>query len=363
MTKRVLLVGSIPPPYHGSNIMCESFLNALKNTGVNVYFVDKRFSFSISEMGELGFKKILVAIKVLLGILRIANKSKPSVAIVFISTKGYAIIFEYLICRILYFVHIPYIIRMGGYGYSEKSNKNKLVLKFTEFIFHHADRGIVLDEILKKDVIHLIPSSKLIVVPNTLEDTIYIKNDFEGNEIKLLYCSNLLPGKGALEFINSVLEINMLNKFKIKATIIGDYQSFDFFTELLTLAKQAEQIISFKGLVIGDEKLKIFAESDIFIFPTYYELETFGLVNLEAMRAGLPVVTTNWAAIPKVVIDNQTGFIVPPRDIKKLTEKIILLIENKSLRIKFGFNGRARYLEHFSSTILEKKLKQIIDRY
>jgi glycosyltransferase involved in cell wall biosynthesis len=252
---------------------------------------------------------------------------------------------------------------MGCFGYFKKSKITNLQNKLIKFIFHHADLGIILDKILEKDVLELIPHQKLTVIPNTLKDTTYIKNKFNNNEIKLLFCSNLLPGKGAVEFINSVIEISKLNKFNIKANIIGDYQSIDFYNELQTLSKPVEQLVIFKGLVIDDEKLKIFSESDIFVFPSYYELETFGLVNLEAMRAGLPVISTNHAAIPNIVINNKTGFIVPPRDIKELTEKIILLIENKELRIKYGMNGRERFLKYYNSNILEKKLTKIIERY
>jgi glycosyltransferase involved in cell wall biosynthesis len=232
-----------------------------------------------------------------------------------------------------------------------------------KFIFNYSDLVIILNDTLKQDILPFIPIEKMIVIPNTLKDTKYIKNSYKSNEIKLLFCANLFPDKGIIEYIKCVIEVSKLNRFKIKAIVIGDYQTVNFFNEIKTLVKPVEQIVSFKGLVVGDEKLRIFSNSDIFIFPTYYKLETFGLVNLEAMRAGLPVISTNHAAIPNIVIDNYTGFIVPPRDINKLIEKVIILIENEKLREKFGKNGRERFLKYYNTSILEKALKKILEHY
>ena len=85
------------------------------------------------------------------------------------------------------------------------------------------------------------------------------------------------------------------------------------------------------------------------IFALTSEREAFGLVNAEAMRCGLPVVATNVGGIPDVVTHNQTGILVPPRDIPAITNALQTLIDNPDLRHRMGAAGKQRADTHFSA--------------
>ena len=63
----------------------------------------------------------------------------------------------------------------------------------------------------------------------------------------------------------------------------------------------------------NNEKNQIFMESDIFVFPTYYANETFGLVNIEAMQFGLPIFIR--IAISDIVNNNVNGFIIKKKSL------------------------------------------------
>src|SRR5690606_3746536 len=88
-----------------------------------------------------------------------------------------------------------------------------------------------------------------------------------------------------------------------------------------------ENIVFSHGKKYAGEKIEFFQKADVFIFPTYYHYETFGLVNLEAMQFGLPIIATPEGGIPEVVIDQETGFLVPQKDVTALADKIQLLYE------------------------------------
>ena len=94
------------------------------------------------------------------------------------------------------------------------------------------------------------------------------------------------------------------------------------------------------GRVYGEEKETLFAKSDIFVFPSYYERETFGIVNIEAMSWGLPVISSNEGAISEVVQDGISGFIVNPKSPKEIADRILTLVNNPDLRRKMGVKGR-----------------------
>ena len=85
---------------------------------------------------------------------------------------------------------------------------------------------------------------------------------------------------------------------------------------------------------------EILAALDIFVLPS--RSEGFGRANLEAMAAGLPVVSTRVGGIPEVVIDGETGILVPPNRPEALAEAITALAEDPALRKRLGAAGRKR---------------------
>jgi len=78
-------------------------------------------------------------------------------------------------------------------------------------------------------------------------------------------------------------------------------------------------------------------------------LETFGLVLIEAMYAGIPVIGTDAGGVPEIIDENQTGLLFPPDDALALAEKIQLYIESPDLRKHCAENGRLKVKEKFSS--------------
>jgi len=85
---------------------------------------------------------------------------------------------------------------------------------------------------------------------------------------------------------------------------------------------------------------------DIFVFPSH--AEAYGLVVLEAMAVGLPVVSSKCDGILDIVIEGETGELVPPREVTQLVEKVETLIQSPEKRNRYGEQGRRRVLEEFS---------------
>jgi glycosyltransferase involved in cell wall biosynthesis len=114
-----------------------------------------------------------------------------------------------------------------------------------------------------------------------------------------------------------------------------------------------------------DDVNELMLSADILIHPARWE--GFGLVFLEAMRAGLPVVATRAGAIPEIVADGITGLLVPPDDPDQLAAAIIELIRNPARRLEMGAAGFERLKKCFSpeqmasgtagvyETVLEKR--------
>ena len=109
-----------------------------------------------------------------------------------------------------------------------------------------------------------------------------------------------------------------------------------------------KEIVQLTGPLHGDEKWKAYSRADVFCFPTFYSAETFPVVAIEAMMFGLPVVATNWRGLPDIVVDGETGFLVPPKDAQSIAERLERLISDPDLRRTMGAVGRRRYEQNFT---------------
>jgi glycosyltransferase involved in cell wall biosynthesis len=89
----------------------------------------------------------------------------------------------------------------------------------------------------------------------------------------------------------------------------------------------------------------LFARASLFALPTLRE--AFGLAFLEAMAFGLPVVATSIGAIPEIVVDGETGVLVPPRDPAALAAACVSLLGDPARARRLGEAGRARAAERF----------------
>lgn len=87
--------------------------------------------------------------------------------------------------------------------------------------------------------------------------------------------------------------------------------------------------------------------SDIAVVPST-EPEPFGMVAIEAMAAGLPVVAASHGGLLDIVVDGSTGLLVPPRDGQALSEALERLIKDPVLRQRMGHEGLQRQAAHFS---------------
>jgi glycosyltransferase involved in cell wall biosynthesis len=91
------------------------------------------------------------------------------------------------------------------------------------------------------------------------------------------------------------------------------------------------------------------------------DFESFGVVNVEAMACGKPVVSTNRGGPSETIVDGETGFLVSPRDPEALAKQVILLLRDPSLCARMGAAGRARVEQHFSAHAVGRRYTQIID--
>jgi glycosyltransferase involved in cell wall biosynthesis len=114
-------------------------------------------------------------------------------------------------------------------------------------------------------------------------------------------------------------------------------------------AHQADPILREKLTYLGfrSDVERVIAASDVVVCASHFE--SYGMVNVEAMACGKPVVSTRRGGPSETILDEETGYLVDAGDADSLAKRVIELLRDADLRAKIGLAGRARAIGHFSA--------------
>ena len=199
-----------------------------------------------------------------------------------------------------------------------------------------------------------VPKKKLKVIPNAIfEPKVRTKT------LKTLVCcvSRLEKGKGQDLLIEAWQKVAKKMP-QAHLNIVGEGDMFKKLKDKVADLKLGKNI-TLKGWVT-DALIEI-AEAEVFVFPSTWPLEGFGIVTIEAMSLGKPVVGFATGPLPEIV-DMNTGILVPPGDINSLASAIINLLKDEKLRMSLGQNARKKYEERFTFKSTGKKYLKVIEK-
>ncbi len=208
---------------------------------------------------------------------------------------------------------------------------------------------VVYNNIQKEILSKFIRNTNIAVIPTGIDVAKFQVSDFDseiltpGSEIKTTILMNGRvsdPAKGFSTLHKAFLDLKEKHK-NIRLLVTS---KFDF----------AEEGIESTGWVPFDEIYRLYDFSDICVIPSKWE-EPFGIVALEAMASGKPVVASRVGGLKDIVVDGETGYLVENGDVNGFTEKVALLINNKNLRAEMGMKGIERAKEY--------EWEKVIDMY
>jgi glycosyltransferase involved in cell wall biosynthesis len=148
---------------------------------------------------------------------------------------------------------------------------------------------------------------------------------------------------------------------EVHMTFAGDWQDNNDRRDAFDLisANGLSKHVTFTGEVNGRDKMQLYRKHDVFVFAPV-EPEGLPWVILEAMSAGLPVITSDQGAITEVVQDGQTGYVIDPHP-KEISDKVCYLLENRAEARSMGLNGRQRVEKHFSEAAYLKAIHRVFE--
>lgn len=113
--------------------------------------------------------------------------------------------------------------------------------------------------------------------------------------------------------------------------------------------------VVFPGRVEHSTAMQLFAGCEVFVLPSRHE--PFGIVNLEAMAVGKPVIATRVGGVPEIVVDDENGLLVPSENPDALAAGISRLLEDEALRLRLATNGRAMSKQFTWTRIADRYLE------
>jgi len=162
-------------------------------------------------------------------------------------------------------------------------------------------------------------------------------------EPTVLFVGRLVAYKGVEVLLRA------LPGLPVRAVIVGDGPCRASLEALAAELGVADRV-TFAGQVSDEARIEAYRAADMFVLPSVSRQEAFGMVQLEAMLSGLPVVSTALpTGVPWVNQDGQTGLVVPPGDSAALRSALADLAASPGLRRDLGTQGRARALATFTA--------------
>lgn len=199
------------------------------------------------------------------------------------------------------------------------------------------------------------------VIPFGVDTSIFSsEKKYNGKVITLSFIKHLEEKYGPKYLIEAVPLI--LNAYKnIKVIMVGS-GSQRIYLENLVKKLGIQSYVSFLGKVNHKRVIDILRVTDIFVMPSVYKSDIFGVAAIEASAMKIPVVASNFDGIKEAVVDSTTGLLVPPRDVKAIADACIKLIQNKSLRKNMGENGRNYVKRNFEWKECVEKMVKLYER-
>lgn len=176
-------------------------------------------------------------------------------------------------------------------------------------------------------------------------------------EVKVLInVARLVPFKNHICLLEAMAELKQAD-YKFVLWLVGD-GPLEAELKERACALGVEDCVRFLGF--RRDVPQLLHGADIFVFPSYNE--GFGLVLLEAMACGLPIVACRERAIPEVVLHRETGLLVEPGNSQVFASAIRELLDNPELCKQMGDFGQRRVVEHFSIPKMVRHTETLYDR-
>ena len=355
MNPSILILGKIPPPYYGPAIATKIILESELNKDFQLVHFDTRLNSSVETIGQFAVSKVINSIFMYFRFFKTLKSSHPDIVLLPISQSIGGFFKDSLYVLVSKCSKRKVLIHLRGSKFKSIVDQGPFYFKlYVKFVFLFCIGAIVLGNNLRFIFEKYFLSDRIFVVPNGANYD-FPKNEKIEGEVSILYLSNLQPSKGILDFVNAIkcVDASLEN---VQFTICGEWRDDQTRKQVLDIVQENHFPVVIQSLTDQNTKLSVLKRSDLFVFPPRAP-EGHPWVIVEALAAGLPIISTDQGAIRESVIDGYNGYIVSPCNPEQIAEKISVLIKNRALRKEMGRNSRSHYEANFTESKMVENLR------
>ena len=359
----VLFIGPLPEPVTGQSLACQVFLEALRQSRpVEVINLSRRgFSHGIDSPGRIA--------EVLSFIWRARRLSRRCDTLYFTTAESVAGNLKDLLILVACFnlLNRTVLHLHGGAGLKLLLHPERRFLRgLNAFFLRRIGAMVVLGHRQVSMFDGLVPAERLHVVPNFAEDAMFVEPaaveaKFAHTEpLRLLFLSNLLPGKGHVELVAAFKLLDLAQRERVRMDFAGgfpdDEQREDFLRSIAGMPQ-----LAYHGMVRGERKIRLFRQAHLFCLPTYYPFEGQPISILEAYASGCAVLTTDHSGIFDVFAPGQNGLAVDKEMPDSIQRALVQALADPTALRVMALRNLAEAQENYRADRYNSRLLHVIN--
>jgi len=263
-------------------------------------------------------------------------------------------------------LHSTEIGRSGELSSPDSSTKDSIEWWGT----YEAKYVITVSDSLRSEVIgHFkVPEWKVVAIPNGIDIYVFKRNvdrnrvraryGVEPNDKLILTVGRLVPQKGFHFLIQAIPKVLMKHP-NVKLVIVGDGWMRSQLEDLIRGLGLMGKVIT-TGFISDSELIDLYLSADVLVVPSLYE--PFGMVALEGMAAGLPVIVSSVGGLRQIVEHDKTGVWVYPGDINSIAWGIDYVLSNPDHARMLANNAKRKAKEVFSWDAVAERTIEVYKR-
>jgi len=360
------VVAPTPPPVFGHSVLTLAVLESLRRIGLLAAHIDTRDDRSLANLNRLDAENVRLGLLAAWRLCALMRRHPDSGVYVQISQGRWGFLRDALWVWLAVAARRPvYIHLLGGRFRSFHDESGPLMRPLIRATVGRARACWVLTPSLRACFDGIAEPERVGVLSCRVEDPLAggpIPDRSERNgALRLLFLSNLREGKG------HDLLLAALSRIGPRAAgwhvrLVGEHDAAAARRVRSWVEARPEPTLELElaGPRSGAEKAEELAWADVFVFPTSYRNEGQPLVVLEAMAAGLAIVSTKHRGIPDTVRNGEEALLTDPGDVDELAGALERLAGDPALRARLGAAARVRYEEHFVPERMDAELEGLL---
>ncbi len=354
MTKpRLIVIGPLPPPIHGVTVSTSLVLaNQALKSSFELTHVDTSDHRDGANIGRWDLTNVLIGLRNIASLSRALRGNKGTVYLPISQSSG-AFLRDSLLIQVSRLRGWRVAIHLRGSEILELyESRGRLFQLWARSTLGGVTAAAVMGESLRGTFGQLVAPDRVAVVPNGTPPPARRPSLRNGSTV--LFLSNLRRRKGVIEAFEAA-RITAAEVPHARFVFVGAWEDEQLEMDIRARAAAVGDRIQFQPPVSGSTKQDLLANASVLLFPPR-KPEGHPRVVLEAIAAGLPVVTTDQGAIAETIADGLNGFVVRSSDPVAIADRLTRLLLDDELRARMSSAALATYESRFTQEIADATL-------